>query len=177
MSLYVKDLKMWSLSLACALNNNCTHKHVVWSYIQIHSFCDYFSFINVLMFDAENALESMLETSFFFFFEKLRNDPSFTEDLSLRCLHSIWILKCEWVPASSWRPARTGIVRARGPATPLSRDEWNTAWTCAVPQALATLQYRDRADKIMNDQFRCAMHCQRHTPHSHKAISWQVLVV
>lgn len=29
--------------------------------------------------------------------------------------------------------------------------------------------------KIMNDQFRCAMHCQRHTPCSHKAISWQVI--
>lgn len=30
MSLYVKDLKMWSLSLACALNMTLYHKHVVY---------------------------------------------------------------------------------------------------------------------------------------------------
>lgn len=119
---------------------------------------------------------------YFYFFEKLRNDPSFTEDLSLHCLHSIWILKREWVPASSWRPVRMGIlVRARGSTTPRPWG-WGGGGgpphrNVRVPQAFATLQYGDRADKIMNDQFRCAMHCQRHTPHSHKAISWQVLVV
>lgn len=33
----------------------------------------------------------------------------------------------------------------------------------------------EQDNKITNDQFRCAMHCQRHTPCSHKAISWQVI--
>lgn len=64
---------------------------------------------------------------------------------------------------------------SRIPATGDAGNTWKR--NMQVSQALATPQYKNRVDKTMSDQLRCAMRCQRHTPCSHKAISWQVLVV
>lgn len=63
MSLYIKDLEIWSLSLACALNNDSLSTDMLYRAIY-----RYTAFVivphssMVFMFDAENALESMLET-------------------------------------------------------------------------------------------------------------------
>lgn len=62
-----------------------------------------------------------------------------------------------------------------GPTVRDVRHTWDR--NMQAPQAAATPQHKHRVKRTMNDRFRCAMHCQRHTPCSHKAISWQVLVV
>lgn len=175
MSLYVKDLQIWSLSLACALNNDSVPTHMLCS--TTYRYTAFVMIPHSSMFSC--LMPKMLwNPCWRHFLKKKRNDPSFTEDRSLYCLHSIWIWKCEWVPASSWRPACMGMVRAWGRAHPRHEDVWAT-WnrSMRVPRAFATLQYKNRVDKIMNDRLRCAMLCQRHTPCSHKAISWQVVVV
>lgn len=93
------------------------------------------------------------------------------------CLHSIWILKHEWISASSWRPAcvRTRRTWGRVMSQPCvwfkEQVEKPHADTSGFCHSLA----HEQDNKIMNDQLRCATHCQRHTPCSHKAISWQVI--
>lgn len=128
MSLYVKDLKMWSLSLACALNNysvpqTCcvklyTDTQLLWLFLIhqcFHVWCWKCFGIHV---------------GNFFSKRKMRNDLSFTEDLSVYSLFGQRLdFEHEWVPASSWRPACTGMARFWGSAVaPL----WGTCATRGI---------------------------------------------
>lgn len=110
--------------------------------------------------------------------KKMRNDPPFTEDLSLHCMHSIWILNVNvsqplhgdlhvqewWESEARSHPSHRGCMK---------HMEEKYAGASGFGHSPVQNQGRENYD----DQFWCAMHCQRHTPCSHKAISWQVLVV
>lgn len=83
MSLNVKDLKLWSLSLACALNNDSILTHllcrVIYRYIAWWLF-----FIHQCFYVNAKILWNPCRRHYLK--NKKRNEPSFTEALSLHCL-------------------------------------------------------------------------------------------
>lgn len=85
MSLYVKDLKIWSLSLACALNNDSVLTNMLCR--AIYRYTAFVIIPHSSMFSC--LMLKMLWNPCWRHSEKMRNDPSFTEDLSLHSLHSI----------------------------------------------------------------------------------------
>lgn len=73
-----------------------------------------------------------------------------------------------------WRPACVRRRRAWGQVLPQPWGSRSIGSVYARASGFYHSLVHEQDNKIMNDQFRCAMHCQRHTPCSHKAISWQV---
>ena len=174
MSLYVKDLKIWSLSLACALNNDsvpqtcCVELYTDTLLLRLflihqcfHVWC--WKCFGIHVGDILKKWEMTLRL------QKIEAYTVCTAFGSWMWMSpSFFVETCMYGNGESLRLSRI----------PAMGEAWNT-WNrnMQVSQALATPQYKNRVDTTTNDQFTCSMHCQRHTPCSHKAISWQVLGV
>lgn len=173
MSLCIKDLEIWSLSLACALNNDSLSTDMLYRAIYRYTafvIAPHSSVFSCLM------LKMLWNPCWRHTFKKREKWPFIYRRSKLALFAQHLDLETWMSPSFSLETRLHGKVRAWGSLRPTPGHRapqgahTDASGFCHSPA-------QKQGDKVTNDQFRCATHCQRHTPCSHKAISWQGLVV